>query len=209
MCRASILTSMACVLFYGGATPAAAQSSIWDSTLTNTHWYVPVPQLLAYAAPKTGFSNPLPIGDQTLWTLGVASNGAFTGTSTAKLAIGPAVVTDNSTIQGMVTPAGQITMIFTPTSGGTATVGLGQMRIINGVTEMEMQMITGGSLLVTHWAYMRPYDPAGFTPPPPLPVPANSVPQWAWVAGTPWRIVSPTMFGTTSPGRFTSSSPST
>jgi len=202
MLRPWILSLAGCVLMSGSGSPAVAQSTIWDSTLTNTHWYVPVPQLLAYAAPKTGFSNPIPIGDQTLWTLGVASNGAFTGTSTAKLAIGPAVVTDNSTIQGFVTPAGQITMIFTPTSGGTATVGLGQMRIINGVTEMEMQMITGGSLLVTHWAYMLPYDPASFTPPPPQPVPANSVPQWAWMSGTPWRIVSPAMFGTTSPGRF-------
>ena len=202
MLRPCILSLVACVLTSGGAAPAAAQASIWDSTLTNTHWYVPVPQLLAYAAPKTGFSNPLPIGDQTLWTLGVASNGAFTGTSTAKLAIGPAVVTDNSTIQGMVTPAGQITMIFTPTAGGTATVGLGQMRLVNGVTEMEMQMITGDSLLVSHWAYMLPYDPASFTPPPPQPYQANSVPQWAWMSGTPWRIVSPAMFGTTSAGRF-------
>ena len=160
------------------------------------------PQLLAYAAPKTGFSNPIPIGDQTLWSLGVSTNGAFTGTSTAKLAIGPVVQTENSSIQGFVTTSGQITMVFTPTSGGPATVGLGRMQSIKGVPEMEMQMITGDSLLVTHWAYMLPYDPATFTPPPPAPVPANSVPQWTWTAGTPWRIVSPAMFGTTSPGRF-------
>jgi outer membrane autotransporter protein len=163
---------------------------------------VPVPQLLAYAAPKTGFSNPIPIGDQTLWSLGVSTNGAFTGTSTAKLAIGPVVQTENSSIQGFVTTSGQITMVFTPTSGGPATVGLGRMQSIKGVPEMEMQMITGDSLLVTHWAYMLPYDPATFTPPPPAPVPANSVPQWTWTAGTPRRIVSPAMFGTTSPGRF-------
>ena len=202
MMSRSILSLVACVLIAGSVTPASAQSTIWDSTLTNTHWYVPVPQLLAYAAPKTGFANPLPIGDQTLWTLGVASNGAFTGTSTARLAIGPTIVTDNSSIQGFVTPSGTITMVFTPTSGGAATVGLGQMRIVNGTTEMEMQMITGDSLLITHWAYMLPYDPASFTPPPPRPVPANSVPQWAWMAGTSWRIVSPAMFGSPSVGRF-------
>ncbi|MGC2777843.1 MAG: autotransporter outer membrane beta-barrel domain-containing protein, partial [Bradyrhizobium sp.] len=46
------------------------------------------------------------------------------------------------------------------------------------------------------------YDPASFTPPPSAPVPANSVPQWAWTAGTPWRIVSPTLFGTQAAGRF-------
>src|SRR3954447_8667233 len=114
--RPGALSLAACAMVVAGHAPVAAQSAVWDATLSNSHWYVPVPQLLAYAAPKTGFSNPLPIGDQTLWTLGVANNGAFTGTSTAKLAIGPAVVTDNSTIQGLVTPAGQITMIFTPTA---------------------------------------------------------------------------------------------
>ncbi|MGJ4958091.1 autotransporter outer membrane beta-barrel domain-containing protein [Bradyrhizobium sp. HKCCYLRH2015] len=190
------------VLAAGGAGPAKAQSSVWDSTISNTNWYVPTAQLLAYLSPKTGFSNPVPIGDQTLWTLGTATNGAFTGTSVAQLRIGPALLTDTSTIQGFVTTSGQITMLFTPTGGGTATVGLGYMRNVNGVTSMEMQMITGDSLLVTHWAYMLPYDPATFTPPPSAPVPANSVPQWAWTAGTPWRIVSPTLFGTQAPGRF-------
>ena len=197
-----LIFAATCIALAASGPPAAAQSTIWDSTLTNTHWYVPVPQLLAYAAPKTGFANPIPIGDQTVWTFGVATNGAFSGTSTANLAIGPAIVTDTTTIQGQVTPAGKITMVFTSTSGGATTVGLGEMRNINGVTEMEMQMITGESLLVTHWAYMLPYDPATFTPPPPQPVPANSVPQWAWVAGTPWRIVSPAMFGTTAAGRY-------
>jgi autotransporter-like protein len=127
---------------------------------------------------------------------------AFTGLSTAQLAIGPLPVTQVSTIQGFVTTAGQITMVFTPTTGGTPTVGLGQMRLIDGVMQMEMQMITGGSLLITHWAYMNPYNPASFTPPPPLPIPANSEPQWAWMSGTPWRIASPAMFGTGTAGRF-------
>ncbi|GLH77747.1 hypothetical protein SSBR45G_26550 [Bradyrhizobium sp. SSBR45G] len=186
----------------GCSATARAQSSVWDSTISNTNWYVPAAQLLAYMAPKTGFANPIPIGDQTLWTLGTATNGSFTGTSVAQLRIGAAVLTDSSTIQGFVTTSGQITMLFTPTGGGTATVGLGYMRTLNGVTSMEMQMITGGSLLVTHWAYMLPYDPATFTPPPSAPVPANSVPQWAWTEGTPWRIVSPALFGTAAPGRF-------
>ncbi len=192
----------ACVVVAGGSVPASAQSAVWDATISNTNWYVPVPQLLAYAAPVTGFSNPIPIGDQTLWTLGTATNGSFTGTSSAQLAIGSSVSTSDSTIQGFVTTSGQITMLFTPISGGVVTVGLGQMRTINGVAQMEMQMITGDSLLVTHWAYMLPYDPSTFTPPPPAPVMANSVPEWAWTLGTRWRIASPSMFGTTTPGRF-------
>ena len=63
-------------------------------------------------------------------------------------------------------------------------------------------MITGESLLITHWAYMTPYDPATFSPPAPQPILANSVPEWAWTSGTRWRIASPSMFGTTTPGRF-------
>ena len=185
------------------APPAAAQSaSTWDATISNTNWYVPVPQLLAYASPSTSFANPIPIGDQTLWTLGTSTNGVFTGTSSAQLAIGPLLTTSNSNIQGNVTPSGQITMVFTPVGGGATTIGLGQMQERGGFTQMEMQMITGTSLLVSHWAYMLPYDPATFTPPPAQAVPSNSSPQWAWTAGTPWRIVSPAAFGTAAPGTF-------
>ncbi|MGY8633003.1 autotransporter outer membrane beta-barrel domain-containing protein [Bradyrhizobium sp. 14AA] len=202
MCRAAALASVTGAVLLCGGSHALAQSAVWDSTLSNTNWYVPTAQLLAYAAPKTGFSNPIPIGDQTLWSLATATNGAFTGTSVAQLKLGSSLLTDTSTIQGFVTTAGQITMQFTPTAGGAITVGLGHMRTVNGVTEMEMQMITGDSLLVTHWAYMLPYDPATFTPPASQPVPANSVPQWAWTAGTPWRIVSSSLFGTSTPGRF-------
>jgi hypothetical protein len=76
------------------------------------------------------------------------------------------------------------------------------MRLINGVWRMEMQMITGQNLLITHWAYMTPYNPATFSPPVAQPILANSVPEWAWTSGTRWRIASPSMFGTTTPGRF-------
>jgi outer membrane autotransporter protein len=200
--RVSALASVAGAMLLCGGSQALAQSAIWDTTLSNTNWYVPTAQLLAYAAPKTGLSSPIPIGDQTLWSLAAATNGSFTGTSVAQLKLGPALLTDTSTIQGFVTTAGQITMQFTPISGGAVTVGLGHMRTINGVTAMEMQMITGDSLLVTHWAYMLSYDPATFTPPPSQPVPANSVPQWAWTSGTPWRITSNSLFGTSAPGRF-------
>jgi outer membrane autotransporter protein len=202
MCRVGALAFVTGAVVLCGGSGVRAQSAIWDATLSNTNWYVPTAQLLAYAAPRTGFSNPIPIGDQTLWSLATATNGSFTGTSVAQLKLGPALLTDTSTIQGFVTTAGQITMLFTPTAGGAATVGLGHMRNVNGVTGMEMQMITGDSLLVTHWAYMLPYDPATLTPPASQAVPANSVPQWAWTSGTPWRISSPTLFGSSSPGRF-------
>ena len=200
--RLIVLALASCAVAAGGGRSAHAQASIWDTTISNTSWYVPVPQLLGYIAPSATLANPVAIGDQTLWALGVSTNGSFTGTSAAQLKIGASLFTENSTIQGTVTPSGQITMIFTPVGGGTPTVGLGMMQNVGGVTSMEMQMITGTTLLITHWAYMLPYDPGTFTPPAPQPILANSSPQWAWTAGTPWRIVSPALFGTSAPGRF-------
>jgi uncharacterized protein with beta-barrel porin domain len=185
-----------------GSIAAAQSASTWDSVISNSYWYVSVPQLLAYASSNTSFANPVPIGDQTLWALGTSTNGVFTGTSNAELAIGPVQTTSTSNIQGTVTPSGQITMVFTPVGGGATTIGLGQMQDRGGGTQMEMQMITGTELLVTHWAYMLPYNPATFTPPSAQVVPSNASPQWAWTAGTPWRIVSPSAFGTSAPGTF-------
>ncbi|WP_371348733.1 autotransporter outer membrane beta-barrel domain-containing protein [Ancylobacter sp. IITR112] len=182
--------------------PAAQAQSVWDPLLSNSNWYVTVPQMLAYAAPDTSFANPLPIGDQTLWALGTSTDGVFTGTSTGTLAIGPIVSTSELTIQGTVTPAGQISMVFTSTDGGPSTIGLGRMVPIGDTISMEMQMIIGTDLLVSHWAYMLPYDPAVFTPPEAQVVPSNLSPQWAWSQGTPWRIVSPEAFGTAQPGTF-------
>jgi outer membrane autotransporter protein len=201
--RRYIVTIAGCAILLCRVVSAHAQSSVWDTTISNTNWYVPVPHLLAYAAPATSFANPIPIGDQTLWTLGVSTNGVFTGLSNAELALGPVTVFSDSTIQGLVTTSGQITMVFTPVGGGVTTVGLGQMRDIGGgLYGMEMQMMTGDSLLITHWAAMLPYDPGTFTPPAAAPVPTNASPQWAWTAGTPWRIVSPALFGSTATGRF-------
>lgn len=192
---ASVLVALAC------CDAAHAQSS-WDSVISNSHWYVPVPQLLAYASSSKSFSTPIPIGDQTLWALGTSTNGVFNGLSTGQLAIGPVLSTSNSTIGGFVTPEGFVRMVFTPIGGGPTTIGLGQMRTVDGVTAMTMQMITGDSVLVTHWANMLPYDPTVFTPAAPQVVFSNSSPQWTWTAGTPWRIVSPALFGTNAPGRF-------
>ena len=196
--RAPALVS--CGFLLAASSSAIAQSSAWDATISNTYWYVTVPQMLAYAAPSTSFANPIPIGDQTLWSLGTSVNGVFSGMSSGQLAIGPIVTVSDSIIQGSVTPAGQITMVFTPTTGGATTIGLGQMADRGGITEMEMQMITGTDLLVTHWAYMVPYDPTIFTPPSAQMVPSNASPQWAWTAGTPWHVVSPRLFGSASAG---------
>ena len=196
----SILAS--CAIPGGVTRPALAQSNPWDPVISNTDWYVPTDQLLAYAAPNTNFADPFAVGDQTLWALGTSTNGHFTGSTVVDLAVGAFTATSTASTQGYVSPSGQITMLFRTTGSLDVTLGLGQMQTVDGGPAMEMQMITGDSLLVTHWAYMLPYDPATYTPPAPAPVHANSVPQWAWSAGSRWTIVSPATFGTSSPGKF-------
>ena len=147
----------------------------------------------------------MPIGDQTLWTIGTSDHGVFTGTSAATLSVGSFESFSSTNMQGVVTTAGQIVIVFTPTSGsGPATIGIGQMREIAGVPLAEMQMITGSQVLVTHWAYMAPYNPATFTPPPPTDVVHADVtsPQWRWTASTTWSLVSQPIFASANPGTF-------
>lgn len=183
------------------STPAGAAS--WDGLISNSHWYVPLPGLLGYAVTRSDFSNPVPLGDQTLWSLGPSVDGVFGGTSTATIQLGPRILTDQSTINGRVSEDGSIVMIFTPEGGGQATVGLGRMRAVGSTTAMEMQMITGTQLLVTHWASMLPYDPARFSPPAAQTIPVTLASgQWAWTDGTAWRVTSPTLFGGIERGRM-------
>jgi outer membrane autotransporter protein len=185
------------------AIPVHAQSGPWDETLSNTFWYVPVPQLLAYGAAGGSFSDPFPIGDQTLWTLGNSVDGVFTGTSDTTLKLGPVVTSIATTMNGIVTDAGQTRIVFTDAATGTTTIGVGQMRQFDGSVAMEMQMLTGSSLLVTHWAYMLPYDPVVFTPPPATAIPVSiAAPEWKWTEGTRWHIASPSLFGTATPAKM-------
>ena len=63
-------------------------------------------------------------------------------------------------------------------------------------------MISGSDSYVTHWAYMVPY-PSSYTPAAPSTIPVTTAsPQWAWTPGTPWKMVSPSLFGNSEPGRF-------
>ena len=187
------------------SSSAFGQSTVWDGVWTNSNWYVPVPNLIAYQSGSQSFAHVVPIGDQTLWTIGTSDHGIFTGTSAATLSVGSFDSFSNTNMQGVVTTAGQIVIVFTPVSGsGPATIGIGQMREIAGVPLAEMQMITGSQVLVTHWAYMTPYNPATFTPPPPSDVIHVDVtsPQWRWTASTTWSLVSQPIFASTNPGTF-------
>lgn len=199
------LQALALAAIVSTAGAASAQDTRWDGLLSNTNWYVAIPNLVAYASGnRSDISNPFPIGDQTLWSLGTVTNGSFRGVSEATFAIGPTVTAPTySSMHGLVTEAGQIRIEFTSPDSATI-VGIGQMREIGGVPLMEMQMITGTSLLVTHWAYMAPYNPVVFTPPSPTQYVSADVtsPEWRWTAGTTWQVSSPTVFGTATPGTF-------
>lgn len=182
---------------------------MWDSLLTNSHWYVPQENLLSYITSGTNFTDPQPTvaWDQTLWSLGTSTNGVFTGSSTATFYVSPLVtLTSSNTIQGVATDSGQIRMQFTPTDGGPVTIGIGQFRDVNGETAMEMQMITGssgsGGVLFSHWAYMEEYDPSTFTPPDPLPNSDIVSEEWAWTLNTSWALASDDVFGDGGVGNF-------
>ncbi|MBT5300946.1 MAG: hypothetical protein HOL33_02065 [Tateyamaria sp.] len=89
----------------------------------------------------------------------------FTGKSAAQLYVVGSTSTSTTAITGAVNASGEIVMIFTPTAGGSTTIGLGQFASVDGQYTMEMQMITGSTLLITHWAHMLPIT-SGVTPTP-------------------------------------------
>jgi len=179
-----------------------AQSSQWDAALSNTQWYVPAENMLAYLAAGTDLSQTVAVPDQTIWSLGEVVNGQFTGTAEAEFKLGSATFTSTNTMNGIVTDSGQVRILFTD-SGSPTTVGIGQLRDIAGTTYFEMQMISGGSAYVTHWAYMAPYDgnPVNL---PPLEVPSTELrsPEWSWMAGTEWAMQNDELFGVGEYGSF-------
>lgn len=183
-----------------------AQSTKWDPTLSNSYWYVPEENLLAYITTGTSFIDPAPTvaWDQTLWSLGSATNGVFSGDSRATFYLTPTLsISSNATILGVATDTDQIRMQFTSTTG-EITIGIGQFRDVNGTTAMQMQMITGApdGVLFSHWAYMLPYVPNTFTPPDPRPNPNLVSTEWAWTENTTWTLQDNDLFGEGGSGTF-------
>jgi len=185
-----------------------AFASVWDSLLSNSFWYVPQENLLAYMSSSTSFTTPPPmvLWDQTLWDLGTATNGRFTGASQATFYVSAENAFSSTTsILGRATGIGQIRMRFTPTDGGSPVIGIGQFRDVSGTTAMQMQMISGqaGEAYITHWAYMLPLTPGGASPPDPRPNSDLTSTQWAWTPGTTWAYQSDRLFGPGGVGTFT------
>ena len=203
----SIGSLFACVVAIVLATPATSLCGTWDSLLTNSKWYVPEENLLAYMGGGTSFTSPPPtvLWDQTLWALGTSVDGRFSGSSQATFYVSPAVsFSSTSSILGIATEIGQVRMQFT-SSGGAKTIGIGQFRDVGGTTAVQMQMVSGpsGGPYTTHWAYMLPYDPDTFTPPDPLPNANITSTQWAWTIDTHWMFQNDSLFGPGGVGSFT------
>jgi hypothetical protein len=197
------------MLVMGGGT-AKGQSTEWDALLSNSHWYVPQENLLSYMSSSTSFTTPPPLvlWDQTLWSLGTAVGGRFTGSSQANFFSTDLSFSNTASIVGLATDAGppntgQIRMRFSTSDGGTI-IGIGQFREVSGTTAMQMQMISGqpGTAYTTHWAYMMPYDPSSFTPPDPVPNSDIVSTEWAWTDGTTWTLASEDLFGAGGVGNF-------
>ena len=171
-------------------TAAYAQSTQWDSILSNSNWYVPVPGLIAYGSGNVSFYQPPPIafGDQTLWALGTATNGVFTGQSNAVFDINGISSTSAQSMQGVVLDIGPDRHRVQPARRTEhdrhRPDARDRRRAADGNADDHRL-----ELLVTHWAYMTPYNPAVFTPPSPSQScrPNVTSPQWRWTAGTTWR----------------------
>jgi hypothetical protein len=201
----TILMKKACLLLAILAVtllPHSARCSTQWDWLAGTKWYVPAENLLAYLVSGTDFSNPLPVGDQTLWDLTASSGGMFSGTAVAYFNILGTPTSSTSTISAIATPEGQIRMILSQ-ENGVQTVGIGQFRDVAGATQMEMQMMTGtGSAYVTHWAYMVQVPDPSFEPPTIYPPGTLLSQEWNWMRGTTWSLTAPGIFGSVDAAQF-------
>ena len=182
-------------------------STRWDSLLSDSTWYVPAANLLAYRLDSSSPDSPIPAADQTIWSIGEAIEGRFTGQSVAKIVDATGAVTQSfTTMDGVVSENGQARITFTSPIGSTIT-GIGQVRRVNGLEAMEMQMITGaGGSYTTHWAYMLPLT-GSTTPPDPASDLGDQATyrstQYGWLLDTSWTIRSSDANRTKIRGTFT------
>ena len=167
-------------------------SNRWDALLSNSQWYVPAADLLAYQLTSDNPRTPVPASDQTLWSLGRSRNGRFSGRSVARIVTaGVEQTTAINQMDGVVSPNGQVRINFTSPLGSSIT-GIGQVRQTNNGPAMQMQMITdGGGSYTTHWANMLRLN-QGTTPPEPGPPDGEQRDDrstaFRWLLGSSWSI---------------------
>jgi hypothetical protein len=177
-----------------GVSKPSHTDSRWD-WLAGTVWYVPASNLLAYVANRD-LRNPKAISDQTIWDIRKCSDGRISGFAAVYLA-GNSTPTTRKFL-GIVTKDGQIRIEFSSQDSSTTT-GIGQMRLVDGQWKMQMQMATGSSLIITHWANMSQKRP-GTTPPDSTDVPPTGsqlANNWKWLQNSRWNITDKSLFGDT------------
>ena len=135
------------------------------SWVKDTFWYVTEEDLPAVVTDLTTSQHSFVI-DQTVWQIEEYSHGYFWGKTVVQFTGQPRQCLS---MVGSITPEGAVQMTFAlplgfPVPGlglSLKTSGLGIMRLLRGEWRVEMQMTTGVTELVTHWAYMaqcRPGD---------------------------------------------------
>jgi len=155
-------------LFAGVASPvlsnvsAAAHYPQGDwSWVTDTFWYVTQENLPAVATDLTTQQHQL-VSDQTVWHIEDYAQGYFWGKTVVQLTGGDPLCLS---MVGSITPEGDVQITFTLPLSGLApalslkTSGSGRMRLLQGEWKFEMQMTTGVTQLITHWAYMTQCKP--------------------------------------------------
>jgi len=133
------------------------------SWLQDTYWYVPEENLPAVETTFSPLAHQL-ISDQTVWHIEQYSKGYFWGKQVVKLSTNNQYLCMH--LVGSITPQGEIQMTFTftlppevPPAVNLKVSGLGKMRLVQSEWQPEMQMTTGVSSLVTHWAFMKQCRP--------------------------------------------------
>lgn len=147
----------------GPAPEAAATPKRW-AWLEGTVWYVPRANLPAIMT-SPDRSAVIPLRDQTVYVIDGYRDGYFWGIARTQFLTprDPARVPPDDSdptcnrMAASVTPEGALNISFAPMGASDAerVTGVGTMRRRGGAWAMELQMTSGDTVQVTHWAYMR------------------------------------------------------
>ena len=137
------------------AQRADAHSSKRWNWLKNTYWYVETAYLPALST-DVSTQEHQPVSDQTVWRIDGAKDGYIWGKTFVQITGRPKQCLN---LVGSVTPDGNVQIVFliSPSQNvdlAIKTTGMGRMRRVHGQWKFEMQMTTGTTSLITHWAFM-------------------------------------------------------
>ncbi len=172
-------TVVASMVLCGAAAAEQPSPRRW-AWMEGTVWYVPPESLPAIMTTATSPA-VVKLLDQTVYSIDGYSGGFFWGVVRAQLMPEktklPAKPDDDPTcmrLAGSVTPQGTLNLSFTPISSGERTTGVGFMQRYDGAWTMELQMTTGDTAQVSHWAYMKSCPKTGRCPLPAIRATAQS-----------------------------------